>query len=117
MPASLKAWVDQVVRVDKTFTFDLARGDRPLEPTLSGKTLVALTASGEFGFGPGEMNDGAGHLLPHLRTVSKYLGTDEFHHVGIEYQEFGDHRFDRSKAEATRQVEQLAANLARKTLG
>ena len=36
MPASLKAWVAQVVRIDKTFTFDLARGDYPLEPVMSG---------------------------------------------------------------------------------
>lgn len=113
MPAALKAWVDQVVRVGKTFTFDLARGDRPLEPVFSGKILVVLTASGEFGFGPGEMNDGAGHLIPHLRTVSKYFGADVMHHVGIEYQEFGDHRFESSKAKAARQIEHLAAALAR----
>ena len=112
MPASLKAWIDQVVRIGKTFTFDLARGDQPLEPVFTGKTLVTLTASGEFGFGPGGMNCGAGHLVPHLRTVSKYLGTDEMHHVGIEYQEFGDHRFDASKARAVQQVERLAAELA-----
>lgn len=112
MPAALKAWVDQVVRIGKTFTFDLARGDRPLEPLFGGKILVALTASGEFGFGPGELNDGAGHLVPHLRTVSKYLGTDEMHHVGIEYQEFGDHRFDASKAEAMHRVQRLATELA-----
>lgn len=112
MPAALKAWVDQVVRIGKTFTFDLARGDRPLRPVFEGKTLVALTASGEFGFGPGELNDGAGHLVPHLRTVSKYLGADEMHHVGIEYQEFGDTRFDASKVKAKQQIERLVAELA-----
>ncbi|HAD86499.1 MAG TPA: ACP phosphodiesterase [Rhodospirillaceae bacterium] len=111
MPAALKAWVDQVVRVGKTFTFDLARGDRPLEPIFSGKTLVLLTASGEFGFGRGELNEGADHLVPHLRTISKYLGADDIHHVGIEYQEFGDHRFDGSKADAIREVEHLARDL------
>ncbi|MDQ8184589.1 NAD(P)H-dependent oxidoreductase [Pelagicoccus sp. SDUM812002] len=26
MPSALKAWFDQVVRIGKTFTFDLARG-------------------------------------------------------------------------------------------
>jgi FMN-dependent NADH-azoreductase len=49
MPAVLKAWFDQVVRIQKSFTFDLARGDRPLEPILSGKTLVALNSCGQFG--------------------------------------------------------------------
>ena len=112
LPAALKAWVDQVVRIGRTFSFDLARGDRPLEPILDGKQLVALTASGEFGFGPGEFNEHAGHLLPHLRSLSGYLGADEIHHVGIEYQEFGDDRFAASKAQAISQTRALAGRLS-----
>ena len=111
MPAALKAWFDQVVRVGRTFTFDLARGDRPLEPVLSGKTVVALTSWGEFGFGPGELNEGGDNLVPHLRVASRYLGMSEFHHVGIEYQEFGDQRHEASKAAASRAVGDLVARL------
>lgn len=113
MPAALKAWFDQVVRVNKTFTFDLARGDRPLEPVLSGKTVIALTSWGEFGFGPGEVNEGGDNLVPHLRFASRYLGMSEFHHVAIEYQEFGDQRHKASKAAASRAVGDLVARLAR----
>ncbi|MES1947296.1 FMN-dependent NADH-azoreductase [Salinisphaera sp. C84B14] len=112
MPAALKAWVDQVVRINRTFTFDLGRGDRPLEPILGGKQLVVLTSSGEFGFGAGQLNEQAGHLLPHLRSVAGYLGAKDIHHVGIEYQEFGDERFEKSKAEAKKQVAALAAALS-----
>lgn len=36
MPAQLKAWFDQIIRINKTFDFDLARGDFPLQPLLSG---------------------------------------------------------------------------------
>jgi len=92
MPASLKAWVDQVVRIDKTFTFDLARGDYPLEPVMSGKTMVLLTTSGEFGFAPGGVRQNMNHLDPHLRTFRHYLGVDEMHQIAIEYQEFDDDR-------------------------
>ena len=108
MPAALKAWFDQVVRIDKTFTFDLARGDLPLKPILSGKTLVLLTSSGEFGFGPGEHNEGRDNLTPHVRTASKYLGVEKFHHIGIEYQEFGDERFEASRKRAFAAVKPLA---------
>ena len=117
MPAALKAWFDQVVRVNKTFTFDLARGDRPLEPVLSGKTVVALTSWGEFGFGKGEVNEGGDMLVPHLRFASRYLGMSEFHHVGIEYQEFGDHRHEASKAASSRAVCDLVARLASPAAG
>ncbi|MCR9077450.1 MAG: NAD(P)H-dependent oxidoreductase, partial [bacterium] len=53
MPSALKAWVDQIIRIGETFTFDRARGDFPLRPILGGKTLAIFTASGEFGFEPG----------------------------------------------------------------
>lgn len=112
MPAALKAWFDQVVRINKTFTFDLARGNRPLEPILPGKPVIALTSCGEFGFGPGGLNEGGDNLLPHLRFASRYLGLSGFHHVGIEYQEFADARHERSKAEANRAVHELAVRLS-----
>lgn len=111
MPAHLKAWIDQVVRIDRTFTFDLARGDQPLSPILSGKTLVMLTSWGEFAFGRGEANECANHLTPHIETVSKYLGVDEIHHIGVEYQEFGDQRFSDSKAKALKATPELVTSL------
>lgn len=112
MPAALKAWIDQVVRIGKTFTFDLARGELPLEPMLQNKTLVLLTSRGEFGFGPGEINFGRDHLTPHIHTVSKFLGANGVHHVGIEYQEFGDARFERSLKTAFSSATALARRLA-----
>lgn len=113
MPAALKAWFDQVIRVNETFSFDLGRGDRPLEPILSGKTLVILTSCGEFGFEQGGLNEEASHLVPHIVTVSKYLGVETWHHIGIEYQEFGDARHEKSKREAKEQACELAKFIAR----
>ena len=112
MPAALKAWFDQVIRINKTFSFDLARGDQPLEPIMNGKMLAVLTSSGEFGFAPGELNESAGHLVPHIRTCAKYLGADYIHHIGIEYQEFGDERHRASKEAAFAAVSDLVAELS-----
>lgn len=113
MPAALKAWFDQVVRVDKTFTFDLARGDAPLEPIFEGKTLILLTSWGEFGFGQGGLNEGRDSLTPHVRTASRYLGVETFHHVGIEYQEFGDARYEASSVAAFAALDPLVDQLVR----
>ncbi len=111
MPAALKAWFDQVIRIGRTFTFDLDRGDRPLEPILSGKTLVLLTAAGEFGFERGQLNDAHGHLVPHIRSASRYLGVVQFEHIGVEFQEFGDARFEQSKREAFDGIPPLVSRL------
>ncbi|MEO1274615.1 MAG: NAD(P)H-dependent oxidoreductase [Pseudomonadota bacterium] len=112
MPTALKGWVDHVIRIDRTFTFDLARGDWPLEPVLGGKTLVLLTACGEFGFEPGGMRADWNHLDTHIRTVSHYLGVAETHHLAIEYQEFRDARFEASVAAAHAAIDPLVERLS-----
>lgn len=112
MPAQLKAWFDQIVRINKTFDFDLSRGDFPIQPILSGKTLITVTSSGEFGFEKGGIRENASHLAPHLRTLSKYLGVESMYEIAAEYQEFGDDRHRRSVASAIRRAESLASELA-----
>lgn len=115
MPAALKAWFDQVIRVGRTFSFDLARGDWPLEPTLSGKCLVLLVSAGEFGFAPGGVRAERNHLVPHITTCAAYLGAarDDVHVVASEYQEFGDDRHARSFATACDAAAVLADQLSR----
>lgn len=112
MPAALKAWFDQVIRIHKTFTFDLARGDFPLEPIMSGKTLVLITSSGEFGFEIGGIREKMNHLGPHVQTVSHYLGVETFHEIKAEYQEFNDDRHRQSVANAHKTAAELATELA-----
>lgn len=112
MPAHLKAWFDQIVRINKTFDFDLSRGDFPLQPLLSGKTLIIVTSSGEFGFEKGGIREDSGHLVPHLRTLSKYLGVDTIYEIASEYQEFGDERHSLSVANAKNKAERIASELS-----
>jgi FMN-dependent NADH-azoreductase len=103
MPAVLKAWFDQIARINKTFSFDLSRGDFPIEPILSGKKMIVFTSSGEFDFQHGRVRAALNHLLPHIKSCAHYLGVNnetDLYHVGIEYQEFKDHRHERSKNEA-----------------
>ncbi|HTH77304.1 MAG TPA: NAD(P)H-dependent oxidoreductase [Trinickia sp.] len=112
MPAALKSWFDKVIRVRKTFTFDLARGDFPLEPVMSGKKLVILSSHGEFGFGPGGVREKMNHLETHILTCAHYLGVEESHSISISYQEFGDARHEASVADAFAAVPALVDQLA-----
>lgn len=112
MPAALKAWFDQVIRVNKTFTFDLSRGDFPLQPSLSGKTMVLITSCGEFGFQLGGIREKMNHLGPHIKVASQYLGVEHFYEICSEYQEFNDQRhidsFNKAQTDVTSLVAQLA---------
>jgi FMN-dependent NADH-azoreductase len=103
MPAVLKAWFDQIARINKTFSFDLSRGDFPIEPILSGKKMIVFTASGEFDFQKDGAREVFNHLVPHIKSCAHYLGVTnekDFYHTGIEYQEFKDKRHEKSKNEA-----------------
>lgn len=115
MPAALKAWFDQVIRIRRTFSFDRNEKTWPLSPLLSGKTLVLLSASGEFGFHAGGLREDWDHLEPHVRTCAHYLGVarENLYHIAIEYQEFGDERHDASMNAALRAAASLAPKLAR----
>ncbi|GGC45716.1 FMN-dependent NADH-azoreductase [Chelatococcus reniformis] len=114
MPSALKAWIDQVIRVGRTFSFDLARGDHPIRPILKGKRLVVLSARGEFGFAPGGARAALNHLDPHMAVCAPYLGAaaDAVSTVTVEYQEFGDARHARSQADAEAQVMALVEAMA-----
>lgn len=114
LPAALKAWIDQVARIGRTFSFDLARGDQPIEPMLNGKTLVVLSSRGEFGFAPGGPRAHLNLFDPHLAACAHYLGVarEDIHTVAIEYQEFKDERHAASTAAATARVGELARRLS-----
>lgn len=114
LPASLKAWIDQIVRPGETFSFDLKRGDFPIQSTLSGKMLVVLSSRGEFGFEPGGIRDGWNHMNPHLRTVAtRLLGIDasDIYEIASEYQEFNDDRHQRSRKRALHDAAELGSHL------
>lgn len=112
MPAVLKAWFDQVIRINKTFSFDLARGDSPLRPILSGKEVVLLSSWGEFNFRKGEEKSGFNHLSNHVEHLAPYLGANQLHEIASEYEEFGDERHTDSKLKAMNDAKVLAKSLA-----
>lgn len=115
LPAALKAWIDQIIRVGQTFSFDLQRGDFPIQSTLSGKSLVVLSSRGEFGFEPGGIRDGWNHMNPHLRTVATRLlgiAAQDIYEIASEYQEFDDERHQRSREKALHDAAELGSRLA-----
>ncbi|MEH6647366.1 FMN-dependent NADH-azoreductase [Sulfitobacter sp.] len=115
MPAALKGWIDQIARIGRTFSFNLERGDVPIEPILKGKHLVVLSSRGEFGFEHGGPRAHMNALDPAIAACAHYFGVDasDIHTVAIEYQEFKDARHDRSVIAAERTTRELALRFAK----
>jgi len=113
MPAALKAWIDQVVRLNRTVGMDESNPLDPYVPMLADRErhAVILTARGGIGFGPdGEMAH-MNHLEPNLVTALNFIGITRIHQIAIEGQETGGEVLAASVAQAQRQVDVLVTEL------
>lgn len=112
IPATLKAWIDNIVRVGVTFGFDRARGGDPYWPMVpAGKTLVTLSARGDHGYDPGGRQADRNFVEAGLAAPLAYIGLHDSHAIAIEYDEFGDQRLARSIAAAEQAVDALVDRL------
>jgi FMN-dependent NADH-azoreductase len=113
MPAQFKAYIDNVVRVGRTFGFDRSRPDDPYTPLLAGmdKRLILLGSRGDYGYDPGGRIAHINHVEGAIRDVFAFLGVTAFHSIAIEYDEFGGDRLQASIAAAERAVDELVDRL------
>lgn len=113
MPSTLKAWIDNVVRVGRTFGFDRSRAGEPYWPLLAGqgKRLVLLGARGDHGYAPGGRLAASNHVEAGVATPMRYIGIEAIDCVAIEYDEFADERLRASIAYAEAGVDALVARL------
>ncbi|SDL37386.1 FMN-dependent NADH-azoreductase [Modicisalibacter muralis] len=116
-PAAFKAWIDNIVRLDRTVGFDPANHEDPFTPLLADRPrhAVILSSRGGFGLGPGGPLAHMNHLEPSVRTALEFIGIRHFHDIAIEYQEEGGDRLARSINDALVDVERLVERLLAQT--
>lgn len=113
LPAQLKAWIDNIVRVGVTFGFDRSRQGEPYWPMLpAGKRLVILSSRGDYGYDPGGRLEAINLAERGLSVPMGYIGLTQTHSIAIEYDEFGDERLRASIAAAEVAIDDLVGELA-----
>jgi FMN-dependent NADH-azoreductase len=114
MPSTLKAWIDNIVRVGRTFGFDRSRAGEPYWPLLAdqGKRVVLLSSRGDYGYDPGDRLDASNHVEAGVMTPLRYIGIGAVDRVAIEYDEFADERLHASITAAEAAVDALVMRLA-----
>jgi FMN-dependent NADH-azoreductase len=113
MPSTLKAWIDNIVRVGLTFGFDRSRVGEPYWPLLvgQGKRVVLLSSRGDHGYEPGERLGLHNHVETAVTAPLQYIGIDGVDRIAIEYDEFNDERLHASIATAEAKVDALVEQL------
>jgi FMN-dependent NADH-azoreductase len=106
IPAPLKAWIDQVVRVGKTVLF----GAGAPQGVLKGKKVFVITSRGGA-FRPGTPTERFDYQEPYLRHILAFIGLTDVTFIHAENQKPGV-QAELAKADAITQIEHLAGGAA-----
>ncbi|NJO20956.1 MAG: FMN-dependent NADH-azoreductase [Spirulinaceae cyanobacterium RM2_2_10] len=106
MPAQLKAYFDQIIRVGRTFSFD-PDSPEPYRPLLEPKPVVVIISAGDGSLHPGGSLAHHNFVEPHLHTLFWFLGFSQVHVVRVGYVEYQDDRFAQSITTAEATVEDI----------
>jgi FMN-dependent NADH-azoreductase len=115
VPAQFKAWIDNIVRVGRTFGFDRARGAVPYWPLLAdaGKRVVLLGARGDHGYDAGGRVAHLNHTERSVRSALGYIGITEVFEAAVESDEFGGEQLAQSLRRTQSRVDDLVDFLLR----
>jgi FMN-dependent NADH-azoreductase len=104
IPWPMKAWIDHVVRVGKTFT----HGSNGHTGLFTGKKIVIIT-SRAGAYPAGTPRAGADFQEPYLRHILGFIGATDITFIHAENQRPGGELAEPSRAAALEQISLLAA--------
>ena len=103
--ADLKAWLDQVIRINKTFTSDY-------KGLATGKKLFVVTSRGGGGYGAGEAMEKINFQDPYLRVAFGFVGITDVEFIHVNNTSKGDEAVRESVGEARTVIGAAAASSA-----
>jgi FMN-dependent NADH-azoreductase len=106
MPAQLKAYFDQIIRVGRTFNFT-GDAENPYQSLIPAKPLVLITSNGTGGYAPGEPHAHLNFLEPHVEALLHFVGLSKITAVRVDFEEHKGVAFERSVAEAQKQLDAI----------
>jgi len=107
IPSMLKAYIDQIVRIGRTFEFAPENPENPYKPLVLGKKMFVITARGSSGYGTGEPYEMLNYQDPYLRAIFGLIGITDITFVHVENDESGGAGLAESIAKAQTQIAQL----------
>jgi FMN-dependent NADH-azoreductase len=105
--ASLKAWIDLIVRQGHTVDFTA----RPPVGLLAGKQLILITAQGGQ-YTPGSPTAAFDFQEPYLRHILGVLGFKDITAIHADRQLYGEETAALSRREATAQIERVISEVS-----
>ena len=110
IPSALKAYIDQIVRIGRTFAFEPENAENPYKPLVLGKKMFIIAARGGSGFGVGGQFEMLNYQTPYLATIFGFTGITDITFVEVENDESGGQKLSEAIAAARVQVAELVGS-------
>jgi FMN-dependent NADH-azoreductase len=110
-PAQLKAYIDSIVRVGRTFAFGGSE-ENPYQALIPSKPLVIITATGGGGYEPGGAVSHMNFLEPHLKTVFEFIGLSDITFVRVGFEEVKGELYAQSVSAAETALDEIVDRFA-----
>lgn len=111
IPSSLKAYIDQVLRVNETFKIDPINMINPYVGMLENKTVFLLLSRGESGYEKGDFNEHMNFQSTYLKTVFHTMGVNDIHTIAISGKVTQGEKYEKSIAASHRSlIERMEQN-------
>jgi FMN-dependent NADH-azoreductase len=107
--SGFKAYIDQIVRVDRTFAYTSdENADCIYQPLVHGKKMFVIASRGDGGYAPGEPNHQRDLQEPLIREAFGMIGITDITVIAVENDD-GGHKLADSIAIALSQISELVA--------
>ncbi len=107
VPSGFKAYIDQIIRIGRTFEFVPENPANPYKPLVLGKKMFIITARGSSGYGTGESYEHLNYQDPYLIAIFGLIGITDITFIPVENDELGGTSVAESIASARTQIAQL----------
>jgi FMN-dependent NADH-azoreductase len=107
IPSGLKAYIDQIVRIGRTFEFYAENVENPYKPLVLGRKMFIIAARGSSGYGVGGRSESLNYQTPYLVTIFGFMGITDITLIEIEHDESGGEKLAEAIASARTQVAQF----------
>ncbi|AKG20894.1 FMN-dependent NADH-azoreductase [Calothrix sp. 336/3] len=109
IPSALKAYIDHIVRIGRTFAFTPEDSTNPYKPLVLGKKMFIIAARGGSGFSMGGQYELWNFQTPYLEKLFSFIGITDISLVEMENEEIGGEGLTEAIANARTQIAHLAA--------
>lgn len=107
IPGGLKAYIDQVMRINETWKFRSGVPDGDYVGLLESKRAFILSSRGDTGYGENEKNGHLNFQTTYLKHILGIMGITDITIFSLDNEEFGGEVFENSKNTIFRAIQSI----------